>query len=85
MDELEILRNDGAAQLAMAIIQRAVDDYADLENRGIESRETIYEGDYSKEEIEEFFNSDYFAFILGQLNSADHGPHLFDLMRERTA
>ena len=50
-ESLEVLRGRGAAQLAMAILQKAADDYRDLCNRGKDSRITRDEWGYSKKEI----------------------------------
>ena len=64
MDTLETRINEGFVRLAMAIIQKAYDDYDSLNKRGIDSQSTLHEGDYSKEEVREFFSSDFCKLLF---------------------
>lgn len=50
--------------LSMAIIMQAIEDYRDLKKKGIESRQTQDEGEYSFAELREFFASDWCRLIL---------------------
>lgn len=84
MSILEQKRNQGAADLAMAILQRASDDYLDLNRRGINSRSTKYEGYYSKTEIEDFFLGDFCKFLLAELKCSDKPEHLYKILLENT-
>ena len=79
---LEKMKDCGAALLALAIIQQAADDYHDLKSRGITSCKTRDYGSYSKEEIEEFFNSEYCETLLLGLHISDHGSNLLEILKQ---
>lgn len=79
-ESLEVLRGRGAVQLAMAILQKAVDDYRDLCNREKDSRITRDEWGYSKKEIKEFFKSEYCESMLKLMKITDHGKHLLEIL-----
>ena len=86
MNTIELRKNECAAELALAILKRAVDDYNDLLIHKIESCSTSHEGKYSKREIEEFFEGDFCKFIAQELDKRakprfDASYELFELLK----
>lgn len=60
-------------QLAGAIVLQAADDYRDLKKRGKQSHETRGAGDYSVDELTEFFRGEWCSLILKGLGSRFRG------------
>lgn len=83
-NSIETMRDRGAVKLAMAIIQKAADDYRDLHIRGVTTRKTKYEGSYSEKEIKDFFRGKFCERMLRNMYISDHGENLFFILeRER--
>ena len=83
-NSIETMRDRGAVRLAMAIIQKAADDYRDLYIRGVTARKTRYEGNYSEKEIKDFFRGRFCERMLRNMYISDHGKNLFNILeRER--
>ena len=53
------MTNKGMKLLCEAIVKQGVADYMDLKKKGVSKVESKYFGDYSKQEIEDFFRSRY--------------------------
>lgn len=60
--------NNEYKELAFAIIINAIDDYRFLKEIGASKVDLIDEGVISKEEIEDFFHSDWCDFLLLNMN-----------------
>ena len=60
--------NNEYKELAFAIIINAIDDYRFLKEIGASKVDLIDEGVISKEEIEDFFHSDWCDFLLSNMN-----------------
>lgn len=72
--------------LCAAVVERAVDDYRLLNEKGKELIENKDEGDFSREEIESFFRSDWCRTLLrGADSRIEDGVQILRNLKSETA
>ena len=70
IDNKFIISDDCWENLAFAIVQQAVEDYQDLLEWKTEKISCKFKV-YSRQEIEEFFNSEYFIFLYPNITGRE--------------
>lgn len=68
-------------ELCTAVLIQAVEDYQDLNKRGLTSRTDPKSGKYSKNEIARFFNSKWCEVLLESIGSDFSGQHILNCLK----
>lgn len=76
------MERDGIARLALDIIRSAVNDYKELIKDGVETKKDRKYGNFSKEELVEFFKGDWCKFLLSALGAGITGEEILKKLSE---
>lgn len=71
--------------LICRIFEQAIEDYKDLKNRKLESRDTGHGTEYSIRDIEKFFGSNWCACLLEMINCQLTGKDILSRVQAQCA